>query len=43
MNGRALKIRFATAKTRCRPGKGILSDEEIDELWHYIRANAYQK
>src|SRR5580692_2275932 len=25
------------------PWKGKLSDEEIDQLWHYIRANAYQK
>ena len=25
------------------PWKGKLTDEEIDQLWHYIRANAYQK
>jgi len=30
-------------KNQMPPWKGILSDEEIDELWHYIRANAYQK
>jgi mono/diheme cytochrome c family protein len=25
------------------PWKGALSDEEIDELWAYIRANAIEK
>src|ERR1700726_3747560 len=25
------------------PWKGKLTDEEIDQLWHCIRANAYQK
>jgi len=25
------------------PWRGVLSDTEIDEVWHYIRANAYQK
>jgi hypothetical protein len=22
------------------PWKGVVTDEEIDQLWHYIRANA---
>ena len=30
-------------KNQMPPWKGKLSDEEIDQLWHYIRANAYQK
>jgi mono/diheme cytochrome c family protein len=30
-------------KNQMPPWKGVLSDEEIDEVWHYIRANAYQK
>jgi mono/diheme cytochrome c family protein len=30
-------------KNQMPPWKGVLGDEEIDELWHYIRANAYQK
>jgi mono/diheme cytochrome c family protein len=25
------------------PWKGALSDEEIDQVWYYIRANAYEK
>jgi mono/diheme cytochrome c family protein len=25
------------------PWKGVLSDEEIDQVWHYIRAHANQK
>jgi mono/diheme cytochrome c family protein len=30
-------------KNQMPPWKGKLSDEEIDQLWHYIRANAHQK
>ena len=30
-------------KNQMPPWKGKLSDEEIDQLWYYIRANAYQK
>ena len=25
------------------PWKDVLSDEHIDQLWHYIRANAHEK
>lgn len=28
-------------KNQMPPWKGILTDEQIDQLWHYIRANAY--
>lgn len=30
-------------KNQMPPWKGVLSDTQIDQLWHYIRANAYQK
>jgi mono/diheme cytochrome c family protein len=30
-------------KNQMPPWKGVLSDQEIDELWNYIRAHAYQK
>jgi mono/diheme cytochrome c family protein len=30
-------------KNQMPPWKDKLTDEEIDQLWHYIRANAYQK
>jgi mono/diheme cytochrome c family protein len=30
-------------KNEMPPWRGVLSDDEIDELWHYIRAHAYQK
>jgi mono/diheme cytochrome c family protein len=30
-------------KNQMPPWKGKLTEEEIDRLWHYIRANAYQK
>jgi mono/diheme cytochrome c family protein len=30
-------------KNQMPPWKGVLTDDEIDQLWHYIRANAYQK
>jgi mono/diheme cytochrome c family protein len=30
-------------KNQMPPWKGVLSDDEIDQLWHYIRANAYEK
>jgi mono/diheme cytochrome c family protein len=29
-------------KNQMPPWKGVLSDEEIDQIWSYIRANAYQ-
>ena len=39
--------RFVNSVTRGKnqmpPWKGKLTDEEIDQLWHYIRANAFQK
>ena len=30
-------------KNQMPPWKGVLTDDEIDQVWHYIRANAYQK
>jgi len=30
-------------KNQMPPWKGVLTDEEIDQVWQYIRANAYQK
>lgn len=30
-------------KNQMPPWKGVLSDEEIDQLWSYVRTNAYQK
>jgi mono/diheme cytochrome c family protein len=30
-------------KNQMPPWKGVLRDEEIDQVWSYIRANAYQK
>jgi mono/diheme cytochrome c family protein len=30
-------------KNQMPPWKGVLSDEEIDQLWHYIRAHADEK
>jgi mono/diheme cytochrome c family protein len=30
-------------KNQMPPWKGVLSDDDIDELWHYIRAHAFQK
>ena len=30
-------------KNQMPPWKDVLSDEQIDQLWHYIRANAYEK
>jgi len=30
-------------KNQMPPWKGKLTDEEIDQLWHYIRANAFPK
>jgi len=30
-------------KNQMPPWKGVLRDEEIDQVWYYIRANAYQK
>jgi mono/diheme cytochrome c family protein len=40
------RSRFETSvlngKGQMPPWKGVLSSEEIDQLWHYIRANAYE-
>jgi mono/diheme cytochrome c family protein len=30
-------------KNQMPPWKGALTDEEIDQIWSYIRANAYEK
>jgi mono/diheme cytochrome c family protein len=30
-------------KNQMPPWKGVLSDADIDNLWHYIRAHAYEK
>lgn len=30
-------------KNQMPPWKDVLSDQEIDQVWSYIRANAYQK
>jgi mono/diheme cytochrome c family protein len=30
-------------KNQMPPWRGVLSDDEIDQLWHYIRAHAVQK
>jgi mono/diheme cytochrome c family protein len=30
-------------KNQMPPWKGKLTDEDIDQVWYYIRANAYQK
>ncbi len=30
-------------KNQMPPWKGVLSAEQIDQLWNYIRANAYEK
>jgi mono/diheme cytochrome c family protein len=30
-------------KNQMPPWQGVLNDAEIDQLWHYIRANAYEK
>jgi mono/diheme cytochrome c family protein len=30
-------------KNQMPPWKGVLTDENIDQLWHYIRAHAYAK
>jgi mono/diheme cytochrome c family protein len=30
-------------KNQMPPWKGVLSDADLDNLWHYIRAHAYQK
>jgi mono/diheme cytochrome c family protein len=41
------RARFDTSvrngKNQMPPWKGVLDDEQIDQLWHYIRANANQK
>jgi mono/diheme cytochrome c family protein len=41
------RARFDTSvrngRNQMPPWKDVLSDEEIDQVWHYIRANAYQK
>ena len=30
-------------KNQMPPWRGVLSDDEIDQLWHYIRTHAFQK
>lgn len=30
-------------KGQMPPWQGVLSSDEVDQLWHYIRANAHQK
>jgi mono/diheme cytochrome c family protein len=30
-------------KNQMPPWRDVLTDDEIDQLWNYIRANAYQK
>jgi mono/diheme cytochrome c family protein len=30
-------------KGQMPPWKGALTDEEIDQLWHYVRAHAYER
>ena len=30
-------------KNQMPPWKGVITDEEIDQVWHYIRANARDK
>jgi mono/diheme cytochrome c family protein len=30
-------------KNQMPPWKGVLNVQQIDQLWHYIRAHAYQK
>ena len=30
-------------KNQMPPWKGVLSDDDLDNLWHYIRAHAYEK
>jgi mono/diheme cytochrome c family protein len=30
-------------KNQMPPWRGVLSDDDIDLLWHYIRAHAFQK
>lgn len=41
------RVRFENSvrngKNQMPPWKGKLTDDEIDQLWNYIRANAYQK
>ena len=41
------RSRFETSvnngKGQMPPWKGVLSNEEIDEVWHFIRANATDK
>jgi mono/diheme cytochrome c family protein len=41
------RSRFETSvnngKGQMPPWKGALSNEEIDQLWHYIRANSSEK
>ncbi len=41
------QARFETSvlmgKNQMPPWKGVLSSDEIDQLWHYVRANAHHK
>ena len=40
------RVRFdgsvRNGKNQMPPWQGVLSDEEIDTVWHYIRSHAYQ-
>jgi len=41
------RLRFESSvhngKNQMPPWRGVLRDEQIDELWYYIRAHAYQE
>jgi hypothetical protein len=45
--GMIIRARFENSvlngKNQMPPWKGVLSDEEIDQVWYYIRAHANQK
>jgi mono/diheme cytochrome c family protein len=45
--GADARPRFDTSvrmgKGQMPPWKGVLTDEEFDQIWHYIQANALQK
>jgi hypothetical protein len=42
-NGEAFDNSVRNGKNQMPPWKGVLSDEEIDQVWHYIRAHANKK
>jgi len=41
------RVRFENSvrngKNQMPPWKDVLSEENIDQLWHYVRAHAYEK